>query len=1026
MKTDQVFVSHTADMAKIPAGRSFVQAALDAIGRARMASVDMRYFAAREGSPAEYCRRRVRECEIYVAVIGFRYGSLVDGEGVSYTELEFLAATAAGLPRLVFLLAEEARVSGGRDPDGAPVAAFRRRLADAGLIVRTFTSGDGLELEVFHALMELADKRTVLHQPPGHDAAAPALVPPLASAQPAVLDDGQGSASADLIAGVPRIWNVPNRNIDFTGRKTVLDVLHRDLSGEGRAVVVAQALYGLGGVGKTQVALEYAHRFKDDYDVIWWINAEQPQAISLGFAELAARLGIQASDDAAEAAAAALEQLRRSAVGRWLVIFDNAEDPADLGPFLPTGPGHVIITSRNHAWTHYAEPIELDVFSRAESVAHLIDHVPELDAGDARRISAAVGDLPLAVEQAAAWLAETGMPAAPYIERLEREATSALSLNKAFGYAMPVVAAWNLSFGRLEERSPAAVQLLQILAFCSPESISTTLLYGDEICTSLLPFDETLHEKLMLGRVIQEVSRLALVKVDQGSHTVQIHRLVQAVIRSQMTEQQQIGARHTVHRMLVGARPQGQADDPLYWSAYDVIWPHLDPAQAEECDHDETRELLIGWVRYQRMRGELQSGLTLARRLEGRWASQLGADHQQTLQIQFEIGNVLRMQGLLAEARSLDAHVLKRQQTVLGPDHPHTLATANGLAADLRALGDFRPALELDRKVYTSFRTQSGHDFPRTLMAAHNLACSLADTGDPLAARRLDDDTLARYRRVLGPSHPFTLLTASNLARGMRETGALHESVDLMRITYETYRALFGDEMSYTLLAANSLAVSLRRVGELDEAMPLVQETHDRYEKRYAAAQTDALSCKLNLAAIYSELGDDGRARELGAETWSSYRSALGDDHPSTLVAANNLAIYLCRRGEIADALQLTERTLAKLTNTLGRDHPSCLICLINLASCHGDMGNHLKAESLNRDAISRVRKKLGPLHPDTLACAANLAVTLHRAGQDAEAEQARIQALQKLSRIYSQHHPDIQLIQDWRYIHRDLEPLRV
>ena len=156
MKTGRVFVSHTSDMARFPEGRSFAQATLDAVARAGMTSVDMRYFAARDGAPADYCRARVGECEIYVAVIGFRYGSMVPGEMVSYTELEFQAASAAGLPRLVFLLEEAASLPEGRaDGDRSTVEGFRQRLRDAGLIVRGFTSDAGLELEVFHALTEL-------------------------------------------------------------------------------------------------------------------------------------------------------------------------------------------------------------------------------------------------------------------------------------------------------------------------------------------------------------------------------------------------------------------------------------------------------------------------------------------------------------------------------------------------------------------------------------------------------------------------------------------------------------------------------------------------------------------------------------------------------------------------------------------------------------------------------------------------------------------------------------------------------
>jgi Domain of unknown function (DUF4062) len=156
VKTGQVFVSHTSDLAASPEGRSFVQAALDAVARAGMAPVDMRYFAARDGRPADYCRTRVLQCEVFVAVVGFRYGSLVPEQAISYTELEFEEATAAGLPRLVFLLedgGEIGSVQAGVDDD--KVEQFRQRLRTAGLVVRSFTSCDSLELEVFHALSEL-------------------------------------------------------------------------------------------------------------------------------------------------------------------------------------------------------------------------------------------------------------------------------------------------------------------------------------------------------------------------------------------------------------------------------------------------------------------------------------------------------------------------------------------------------------------------------------------------------------------------------------------------------------------------------------------------------------------------------------------------------------------------------------------------------------------------------------------------------------------------------------------------------
>jgi len=997
MKTRQVFLSHTSDMAKLPEGRPFVQAALDAVSRARLTPVDMRYFSARDGKPADYCRQQVRACDIYVAIIGFRYGSLVAGESVSYTEMEFLTASAAGLPRLVFLLAEAAAPAALADADPTLVTEFRKRLSEAGLIVREFTSSEALELEVFHAISELSSGS---------------------------LD---GPLDAPEYARFPLIWNVPNRNADFTGRATVLERLRSELAGDGTAAVLAQALYGLGGVGKTQVALEYAHRYMGEYDLVWWIPAEQPQAISLAMAELAGRLGIQTSDNASEATGVVLDRLRQGAGGRWLLIFDNAEDPADLEPFLPGGPGHVIVTSRNHAWSRRARPVELDVFSRRESTAHLMEHVPGLDTDSAARIADAVGDLPLAVGQAAAWLAETGMPAGLYAERLEAQAARDPGLGEPFGYAMPVAATWDLSLRRLSERSPAAVRLLQILAFCSPEPVSATLLYGEEMNAALLPFDEALRDRLALGAVIREAGRLALIRVHRGSASVQMHRLVQGVIRSQMTAEQQAEARHTVHRVLAAARPgHGDTDDPANWSVYDIIWPHLEPSSAEECDDEQTRELLLDWTRYQRIHGELESGAVLAERLRRLWARELGPDHGQTLRVQYQLASILREQNRFSAARDLSTQVLKRQRAVLGASHTDTLATTYLLAAALRGLGDFGRALALDRKAYASFKKQFGADYRQTLRAAHNLAVSLRLAGDFAAARRLDEQTVERLRRVLGPSHPSTLLTTRSLGRDLRETGALRESVELLLSTYDACRAVLGDEVVQTLYTANSLSVSLRRTGEVDDAMRLSEATYRCLLKNHGPRALHSLACALNLASNYSAQRDHARALALATEAHAGYQESLGDNHSHTLAARNSQMIFLCETGDLSRALALGEQTVSAMRAHLGEDHPLTLSGTVNLANCLGDAPDLRRAASLQRETIAALQRTRGTEHPVTLACEANLAVTLHKEGAVPAAEQARTASLDKLSRTLGAEHPDTSRLRDWQYINCDFDPLGI
>jgi CO dehydrogenase nickel-insertion accessory protein CooC1 len=824
---------------------------------------------------------------------------------------------------------------------------------------------------------------------------------------------------------IPPIWNVPVRNADFTGRGTVLEKLRDKLAGGGVAVVVAQALYGLGGVGKTQLALEYAHRFMADYDLVWWVPSERAEQVSLALAELARKMGLPVGDNVAEAAEAALEELRRDSSPHWLLIFDNADDPKQLEPYLPTGAGHVLITSRNQGWSHAAEPLEVDVFTRDESVAHLLRHVPKLDPADARQVAEALGHLPLAVEQAGAWLEQTGMPARAYIEQLATESTRILSLNQPPDYPMPVVATWNLSFDQL--RSPAAVRLLQILAFCSPGPISMDLLYSDEMNESLLPYDETLSEKLMLGRVVRDVSRFALIKVDQGSNSLQIHRLVQAVIRSQMTEEEQDEARHELHKILVGARPrQGETDDPANWSTYDIIWPHLGPSQAEECPDSRTRQLLIDWVRYQWKHGEFEYALSQANQLQILWTQQLGPDHQQTLHLQTQKANVLRSLGRFAEARELDTYVLERQRAVLGADHPHALMTAGGLAADLRALGHFQEALESDRETYDSFKEQFGADYERTLMAAHNLACSLRLVGDCYAARDLDQETLDRQLVALPPDHPYTIVSAASLALDMRAAGAFRESVDLLRDTWARYRQVLGGDMLETLRTAASLAVSLRKAGEQAEAMTLAQDTYERYKRRYGADSPDARSCALNLACDYAAVNEMPNALALVTEVRAALQASLGEDHPNTMVAANNLACYLRAIGELPEALALTADTLRRMRQRLGNRHPLALSAAVNLANCLGDSGDLERAEALVRETIQLLSEVLTEDHPDALVCRANLAVTLHDAGRDKEAEELRVTILGDFSRVLGAGHPDATQLRKWQRINRDLEPQQI
>lgn len=843
---------------------------------------------------------------------------------------------------------------------------------------------------------------------------------------------GDGVAPGPRFPGtVPRIWNAPPRNPGFTGRSLVLERM-RDQLGGGMAVVLPQpqTLYGLGGVGKTQVALEYVHRFMADYDLVWWISSEQTDDVIAGLAELAVRLGAQGGDDMAAASKEAVDLLRRGVPSdRWLLVFDNADDPERLRRYFPQGgSGHILVTSRNQAWSQHGDALPVDVFLREESVEHLQRRAPGLSERDAAQVATAVGDLPLAVEQAAAWIAETATPIDTYLEQLARQAPEVLALNQPAGYPQPVAATWNISIERLEERSPAAVRLLQLCAFFAPEPISANLLYSKEMIEALKPYDASLQEKLVLGRVIREIGRFALAKVDQVSNSIQVHRLVQAVIRAQLSEEEQAEARHVVHRILAGARPDDTEpiDNPDTWPRFAAIWPHLGPSDARNCRDHETRRLLIDRVRYLWKRGDIRTAATLGDELRQAWLEMLGERDIQYLYLCFHLSNILRTRGRYVEAKELDEITLRTQREVLGPEHPHTYMTTSSLAIDLGLLGDYGRAIELATEAHDGFNQIFHERHARTLAAANNLALNLRSVGQYARAREIDQDCYDLRSEVLGQEHPHSLSSALNLARDLREVGRYEDSVGLLSRTYESLKATLGRTYPTTLSAAKSLAVSLRRAGQLEDARRLTVATRARYRAKYTAANPESLACDLNMAADLFAAGEAAEARTTAQEVVDQYMKVPGERHPYTLAAQNNLGVYLSGSDAPEEAERLLKRVVALMRETFGREHPNTLFCVMNLANATADTGRLEIVLETERTVAGQLREVLGAHHPETLAMTSNLAVTLDALGRPDEARRLRAETGDELARQLGDEHPLTRIARTERRFRRELEPMSV
>jgi hypothetical protein len=300
-------------------------------------------------------------------------------------------------------------------------------------------------------------------------------------AKPTAAPGFPGARAGDRVRRPDRgaaIFNVPVTTRTFVGRQRALGQLASGLAGEGVvAITQVHAIHGLGGVGKTQLAAHYARTHRDAYDVIWWLRAEQPASLRADLAALAVALGLVSVDvDEHDAVAAATGWLARS--GRWLVVFDNVTEPAAIAELVPEGEGgHVVVTSRAHAdWRSLnARPVALDVWEREESRAFLRARTGEQDAGVLDEVAVVLGDLPLALEQAAAYASAKAISLTGYLQRLGERAPELLAAGRPAGYEHTIATVWSLAFEQLAEQ-PVAADLARVCAHLAPERIPRELL----------------------------------------------------------------------------------------------------------------------------------------------------------------------------------------------------------------------------------------------------------------------------------------------------------------------------------------------------------------------------------------------------------------------------------------------------------------------------------------------------------------------------------------------------------------------
>ncbi|SCF98167.1 Tetratricopeptide repeat-containing protein, partial [Streptomyces sp. Ncost-T6T-2b] len=808
-------------------------------------------------------------------------------------------------------------------------------------------------------------------------------------------------------SGQPKIMgNVPPKNPNFTGRESLLAAVERQLAEDETTAVLPHALHGLGGVGKSQIAVEYVYRHSGEYNVIWWIPAEQESLILAALAELAAGLGLEVGPQANTAVPAVREALRTGKpFDNWLLVFDNAEDIDAVRSYFPNGgPGKIIVTSRNREWERVATPLSVDVFDREESIALLQRRARGLSTEDAGRLAEALGDLPLAVEQAGAWHAATGMPVDEYLQLLDERRPEILDLAPSPDYPLPVAAVWDISLGRLTAENPAARQLLQICACMAPEPIPLNMLRGGRNVQITPELDPVLRDPLLLARATRDLSKLSLVRLDHKAGTLQMHRLMQNVIVARLDPQERDRMSNAAHLLLTTAKP-GLPASPEQWSTYLGLLPHMIASDAVSSSDAWVRDLVFDMVTFLYYWGAHDAGADLTRRAWEAWSEQSAEDDLHVIRITKMLGFYLHHLGRIAEAAALSEQAMEVSRTAPIPEE-EVIDSMLQLAGSLRYRGDFEAARELSAEAFERASDLYGPEDPTTLSAAHSYGISLRVNGDFRRAREIDEESARQRQLLYGPTSGLTVNTLSALAADTREAGDFLEARALQESTYQTYRTHFGPTNAATIRAALNLAICRRRAGFLEGAAELVEEILERFTSRYGAAYPETLGAALAAVVDRRIAGRLEDSRRLGRQTLDGYRDIFGEHHPFTLCAMINVAATLRALGEVEEAERLDTVAGERLRADLGERHVYSLAAALGRANDHYarlDFAGALEVDSATLPLLTEVG---GEDHPFTLVCVANLSLDHRGLGHSAEADRLNAQAVEGLTRVLGEEHP--------------------
>jgi len=803
----------------------------------------------------------------------------------------------------------------------------------------------------------------------------------------------------------PEVGIVPDPSPYFVGREAELEDLRQTLQTSHRV-----SLSGLGGIGKSQLAIQYAHRYRSSYSRIFWLRGENGTTLRSDFASLAWLLNLPEHQQRNQELAiqAVIRWLRLPQPEPWLLVVDNLDENATeaLERRLPPGLlGHVLVTSRRPIWE---VRLALHPLQRNIAARFLLERTEQKDDVGAETVAEKLGRLPLALEQASAYIEQTGERLTRYAQLLDESPGQLLAEGRVRSYPLPLARTWAVSFNRVEKTSRAAAELLRFCAFLAPDAIPLDLLEtGAAEFNPRSQLRAAAANRLKLNRVLAVLLDYSL--LGRQNDTLGVHPLVQVVIRESLPADQRRQWAGTAVRILTRAFPL-ESREVTSWIACRRLLPHAlaaaDHATQQRGQDLSTSRLLDRVAGYLHARGEFAAARLLSERALKIAERVLGPHHPDTAQSLNNLALLLGAQGELAAARLLIERALEIRERVLGPDHPDTAQSLHNLALVLLYQGELTAARPLFDRALEIWERMLGPNHLQTASTLNSLAGLLRDQGDLPAARLLLERALEISERVLGPDHPDTAQSLNNLALLLRDQGEFTAARTRLERTLEISERVLGPDHPQSGGILNNLALLLRDQGELGTAGHLYERAFEIWERVMGPGHHGTANSLNNLALLLRDQGELVAARPLMERALEIRERVLGPDHPDTAQSLNNLALLLRDQGEFATAQRLLERALEIRERVLGPNHPHTAQSLNNLAWLLQTQGDLAAARPLLERALEIRERVLGPNHPHTAQSLNNLALLLRTQGDLTTAGPLLERALEIWERVIGPDHP--------------------